>query len=170
MKAEKRTDIRIVRCVVCIILSVVWMGVIFGFSSRTADESTKESNVVGMLVGKIFIPEFKDWSEEEQLRFAQDWEYPIRKTAHMTEYAVLGFLLTGALTGRRFHTYKTTAVLAFCLAVLYAATDEIHQYFVPGRACRIYDVGFDAAGALVGIMVGTALLAWWDKKWGQRLQ
>ncbi len=37
-------------------------------------------------------------------------------------------------------------------AVLYSVSDEIHQYFVPGRACRIFDVGVDSLGALTGIL------------------
>ena len=32
-------------------------------------------------------------------------------------------------------------------------SDEIHQYFVPGRACRLFDVGVDVFGALTGTLV-----------------
>ena len=40
---------------------------------------------------------------------------------------------------------------AWALTTAYAATDELHQLFVPGRTGRIIDVGIDAAGALLGI-------------------
>jgi VanZ family protein len=153
MKPQKKWELYRV-CGVCLILALIWMGVIFAFSAKTADESTVESNTVGMLLGKILIPDFEQWSEEKQQSFAENWEYPIRKTAHMTEYAVLGFLLVGAWTGKRFRSCRLTAACAFATAVLYAVSDEIHQYFVPGRACRLYDVGFDSAGALIGVVIG----------------
>lgn len=153
-KHSKKLSAISFRCVLYTILAIVWMGAIFNFSSKPSDESTEQSNAVGMFVGKIVIPDFEEWSEEEQLRFAEDWEYPIRKTAHMTEYAILGFLLLGALSGKQSISRRWAAFFALAGAVLYAGTDEIHQYFVPGRACRIYDVGFDAAGALIGILAG----------------
>jgi VanZ family protein len=145
----------ITRCQrVFLVLAVVWMGVIFCFSSRNADESTEQSNAVGMLVGRIFVPDFEEWTAEKQLDFAEKWEFPIRKSAHMTEYAILGFLLVGTWTAGKRVLYKQTALRCLVVAMLYASTDEFHQYFVPGRACRIYDVGFDSAGALIGILVG----------------
>jgi VanZ family protein len=159
MEQKKGMDIRLVCCVICIILSLVWMGVIFDFSSKTADESSAESNAVGMFIGKTLIPGFEEWPEEKQQIFAEDWDYVIRKAAHMTEYAILGFLLLGAWMGKRSGSYKGRAIRAFAVAAIYAASDEIHQYFVPGRACRLYDVGFDSTGALIGILFGTALIA-----------
>ena len=41
----------------------------------------------------------------------------------------------------------------FC--ALYACSDELHQYFVPGRSCRFFDVCVDSTGAFFG-----ALLFW----------
>lgn len=38
----------------------------------------------------------------------------------------------------------TTVIICF----LYALSDEIHQYFVPGRACRVFDVIVDTAGSV----------------------
>jgi VanZ family protein len=70
------------------------------------------------------------------------WDLVLRKLAHATEYAVLGFLLLRA-TGR-----EGVAALA---GVAYAVTDEIHQHFVPGRHGAGYDVAIDAAGVLIGV-------------------
>ena len=71
------------------------------------------------------------------------WDVVLRKLAHATEYAVLGFLLVRAL--RR-------AQIAFALGVAYAVTDEIHQYFVSGRHGSPVDVAIDAVGVLVGVL------------------
>lgn len=74
-------------------------------------------------------------------------DFIIKKTAHLLEYAILYFLFYRATTGK--------IVTSFVLAILYAATDEFHQSFVPGRTSRINDViGFD----LVGISISAYLL------------
>jgi VanZ family protein len=44
-----------------------------------------------------------------------------------------------------------TAAAALGIAVLYAATDEFHQNFVPNRTGSLKDVGIDTAGALLGL-------------------
>jgi VanZ family protein len=72
------------------------------------------------------------------------WDLVLRKLAHTTEYAVLGFLLLRAI-GR-----QVPAVLA---GVAYAISDEIHQTFVPGRHGAVYDVAIDTVGVLVGVYV-----------------
>ena len=72
------------------------------------------------------------------------WDLVLRKLAHATEYAVLGALLLRAL-GR--------GLPAFAAGVLYAASDELHQHFVPGRRASPIDLGIDTLGVLIGILV-----------------
>lgn len=72
------------------------------------------------------------------------WDLVLRKLAHLTEYAVLGALLARAM-GR--------AGLAVVLGTLYAATDELHQAFVPGRMGRPLDVAIDAVGVACGVFL-----------------
>lgn len=76
------------------------------------------------------------------------FDYPLRKAAHMAEYAVLFALLRRAQVGRS---------SAFIGCVLYAVTDEWHQTFVPGRVGAVSDVVIDAAGALTGLVAGAIL-------------
>ena len=72
---------------------------------------------------------------------------------HFGEYFVFGVLLANAL---RLYVPLTSIVLcAIVLAAVYAATDEFHQLFVPGRACDPVDWLVDIAAAAVG-----ALLVW----------
>jgi VanZ family protein len=70
------------------------------------------------------------------------WDLALRKLAHASEYAVLGLLLARAV--RR----ELPAVL---LGIAYAASDELHQHFVPGRHGAVYDVAIDAVGVVVGV-------------------
>lgn len=37
--------------------------------------------------------------------------------------------------------------------MMYATSDEIHQYFVPGRACMVEDVFIDTLGIVLGILL-----------------
>jgi VanZ family protein len=78
------------------------------------------------------------------------WDYLLRKCAHMTEYAVLAFLLARAI-GRE--------APAFVAGVLYAASDELHQSFVRGRHASPVDVAIDSVGLLIG-------LALWRRSFG----
>ncbi len=45
------------------------------------------------------------------------------------------------------------AVSALIICVVYAATDELHQYFVVERSAEITDIVIDGAGALIGILL-----------------
>jgi VanZ family protein len=72
------------------------------------------------------------------------WDTILRKGAHLAEYAVLGGLLYRAL-GRE--------ALALAVGIAYAATDELHQYFVRGRHASPVDVAIDAVGIAVGMLV-----------------
>ena len=72
------------------------------------------------------------------------WDTILRKGAHVTEYAVLGALLYRAL-GRE--------PLALALGIAYAATDELHQYFVRGRHASPVDVAIDAVGLAAGMLL-----------------
>ena len=139
------------------ILAILWMAIIFSFSAKNADESTKESNAVGMFLGSIVYSDFEDWQVEEQQEFAENWDHPVRKCAHMTEYAILGFFLVGARYDGR-EKCRRVVGRSLGIAALYAATDEIHQYFVPGRACMFTDVCIDSVGALLGILFATMIM------------
>ena len=79
----------------------------------------------------------------------------VRKFAHFFEYAALGFLIGCALFLSRRRFSPVTSVIC---SALYSVSDEIHQYFVPGRACRIFDVGVDTLGALTGTLILTLII------------
>jgi VanZ family protein len=83
------------RKIIFIMLSLIWMFCIFSFSSQEADDSTELSNDAGKMVGEIFVPDFDTWEVEKQDEFAESIDYPVRKTAHASEYALLALLLSG---------------------------------------------------------------------------
>ena len=78
----------------------------------------------------------------------------IRKSAHVTEYAVLAALWFVALTRERGLSRRRAAWLAFLVAVGWACLDELHQATEPSRTASAMDVAIDATGALVASTIG----------------
>lgn len=147
--------------------TLIWMAFIFSFSSRSGDVSSQDSNHVGMIIGEVFVPGFEQWNDAEQDEFADAIDHPIRKTAHAMEYAVLGFLTAGIFADQK-NLRKLRIFIPWLIAAGYAATDEFHQLFVPGRSGQISDVLLDSAGALAGVWIMTGLAKIRKKKWGRK--
>lgn len=85
---------------------------------------------------------------KEQLALIKKWHTPIRKLAHMAEFgslASLAFIFLLTWGGKILWRYA--ASLGF--ALVYAATDELHQLFRDGRGARLSDVAIDFAGAFI---------------------
>ena len=76
------------------------------------------------------------------------WDTALRKCAHMVEYGLLWWLWQRALA---------MPAAAAVIALGYAASDEWHQSFVPGREVSGLDLAADAAGAAATAIV---LRAW----------
>ena len=87
--------------------------------------------------------------------------FVIRKMAHFGLFAALGFGLYGSLQGQERVPPFRGAVL---LGAAYAALDELHQRFVPGRAGRLTDVLLDSCGVLFGVAVSWFLLRRFRKR------
>lgn len=135
------------------LLAIIWMCIIFVFSSQPADESSEVSvgfsyRIVSSAGTFFHLP----WDEEEFRRISTAIEGYIRKAAHMTEYAILSVLLYLWLENWQLTLVKRSVIAVF-LAMLYAASDELHQLFVLGRAGSVRDVMIDSAGAVLGILV-----------------
>lgn len=71
----------------------------------------------------------------------------IRKSAHLTEYGILGALLFRAVRGDRSGFSARWAIVAIVIALCVASGDEWHQAFVPSRTPSPVDVAIDTVGA-----------------------
>ena len=80
----------------------------------------------------------------------------LKKGGHMVGYALLAASYLHALNGVR-SIKPNRFVAAFCLTILYAASDEWHQGFTAGRNPSLLDVVIDAAGGLIGLFVWHAI-------------
>ena len=77
--------------------------------------------------------------------------------AHFGEYLVFAALLTIAFTGGRLKPWQAM-LIAIVLASAYAASDELHQLFVPGRWSDPVDWATDTLGACLGALIATLAL------------
>jgi len=81
----------------------------------------------------------------------------VKKGGHMTGYALLAMACFLAAYGDTKNITRS-AVISLCLAIAYAASDEYHQSFTPGRSPSVIDVGIDAVGAIIGAGVAAFIL------------
>ena len=134
--------------------AIIIASAIFYFSAQPADLSTDMSDGVSRILIKVGTTlHLMEGPEEEYYEIIEKMSMPVRKTAHITEFAVFYLSLLFALFhwGQRGRKLLWTA---FMFTVLYACTDEFHQLFVPGRAGRFTDVLIDSSGAFLITLAG----------------
>jgi VanZ family protein len=85
---------------------------------------------------------------------AGDRESPATAAGHFAEYALLAFLLAGALGGWR--RDLRAALLAGVLAVGLGVAVELVQALLPYRDCQLSDMAVNAAGAALGLALFSA--------------
>lgn len=136
------------------ILVVVWMIVIFCFSAQPGEKSADLSGSISYLFMQVWNWMFRlGWNEAEILEMTAIWDFPIRKLAHMTEFGILAVLLFGAIKYyTQINTMKKRYLCAWLAAVVYAASDEFHQLFVPDRSGNLFDICVDAFGVSVALV------------------
>jgi VanZ family protein len=91
--------------------------------------------------------------------------FAIRKLAHVTEFGVFSVTIFHGIRGDRRGWRFDWAFFTLLIAVAFAAVDEFHQRFVPGREASPRDVAIDALGAL---LVQTFVWAYSKWHWGPR--
>ena len=138
------------------LLVILWLSFIFWMS--TGMFSAQHTFLVVRLFKGFFFP-----------HLAYGHVMPVhalvRKTAHVTEYFVLGLLLFRALgVGSARPCQWRWSVLALLGVLLCALSDELHQWFVPSRTASMVDVGIDTAG---GILAQIASTLWYHYPYGR---
>ena len=76
------------------------------------------------------------------------------KILHFLAYLLFGLTLYFSIRG-----YKSDIslihqfILLLSIGSIYALSDEIHQYFVPGRTCDLLDLASDVLGIIVSFFI-----------------
>ncbi len=201
---------------------LAWMAFIFYMSAKTGGASGGMSESVAAWLAQLLCPDWADMPADARAELLARMSLPVRKGAHITEYAILAALAFTTFSQARFVRHAgmgagramdasdvvcegvgasadesvergagagagagagedggagagtgagagedagasrailLTALAAFAFSALYAASDEFHQLFVPGRAGLFSDVAIDSCGAALGSALA-ALVAW----------
>ena len=128
-------------------LTAAVMIFIFIQSALPGHVSGAESNIIVRIITSIVQ------ADPETVGFI------VRKTAHFTEYMVLGACLLLNVRDCFAHLKpRQMWGLAWMLGTAYAVTDELHQRFVPERSCEPRDMCIDAAGVALGALIMLAIV------------
>lgn len=145
---------KILAVVLTLIPVLALMITIFCFSAQEAVASDRASGGIVSRVITLLYPHFADITEGEQQRIIHIFTLLVRKGAHLTEYLLLGAALMGhvkAVSACR--SLKHPVLLSYLIGTLYAASDELHQLFVPGRSGELTDAMLDSLGVLLGVLL-----------------
>ncbi len=135
-----------------LVLSIMIM--IFCFSAQPADLSSQTSGRFTEWLIKLLVPDFSAQDPVRQEEIRSLITVLVRKTAHVAEYAMLGLsLMLHMHELAKKKGLRKPGLTSLLIGVLYAASDEIHQIFVPGRSGEAKDVLLDSAGVLLGILL-----------------
>ena len=135
--------------IINIILVIISMLAIFLFSSEKADDS----NITSRKITSKFVRVIDKDKDKQKLKATVEEKDSItRKAAHFLEYALLGFLVLNMLKDYKKINIKLI-IISILICILYAISDEIHQYFVPGRSCQFTDVLIDSTGSVLGTIL-----------------
>ena len=142
--------------VLFLMLLAIAFYIIFNFSAQDGEVSGSISQKVTEFIVKI-VSKVKTMDIATQMRWIEKLHPIIRKLAHFGVYTVVGFSVMGFMcTFDMRNIFKL--LISFGVGVIYAVSDEVHQYFIPGRNASIIDVGIDSLGVLTGIFILITLI------------
>jgi VanZ family protein len=131
---------------------VLWISLIF-WASTEQFSSDNTAQVIQPWILWLFpkmSPETVEWIHAA-----------IRKSAHVTEYAICALLVARALIGSSWPLLsRGWFVSCVLLLATVSASDEYHQSFVPSRTAAVTDVLIDMSGGLVALTLLALFRRW----------
>ncbi len=141
------------------LLPLLWMAVIF---TASGDAHSYEHS------SRLFEPLLRWLFPHLSPVHVEAIHHVFRKCCHLTEYAILAALLWHAIRRPIRNDPRPwswpQARTALLVVMLYSASDEFHQLFVPTRTSLVSDVFIDTTGGAIGLLVIWAL-GRWRKHW-----
>jgi VanZ family protein len=118
------------------------MIIIFSFSMQNGEESAGLSLKIVLFLQNHF----------PILQKVTILHFLVRKAAHMSEYGVLLLSFVYGFYKNKLSLNKVYLYSLLC-TFLYACSDELHQYFVGGRAGQFKDVLIDTSGGIIMLII-----------------
>jgi VanZ family protein len=135
--------------------TIVWAFVISGFSTGTFTSDN---------TSRIIIPVLHWLLPHASFATLDEIHHVIRKCGHITEYFILSLLILHGIRAGRPGTRLAWALAAIAAVACYAALDEFHQSFVPGRTAAVSDVLLDTTGGTFAQIVAALVMSRNQKK------
>jgi VanZ family protein len=133
--------------------ALLWAIVISTFSTGVFTSDNTSRIIVPIL--RWFFPH----ASQETLFLIHHF---IRKMGHVTEYFVLSLLILRGIRAGKPGIHLGWTLVAIATVACYAALDEFHQSFVPGRTAAVSDVLIDTAGGIVAQIVVALVVLFGD--------
>lgn len=130
-----------------LILTLSCMAIIFYNSSQNGESSSSISTKISQQIGNQVIVDGESTKiDVKKINFF------VRKFAHFFQFLVLAIFLSLLILSLDIPVRKGI-ILGFLIILAYAALDEFHQLFVPGRTAKLSDVFIDTLGGSLGIVI-----------------
>jgi VanZ family protein len=126
--------------------ALLWAVVISVFSTGLFKSDNTGSVIIPIL--RFFLPH----ASADTLDFLH---HIIRKCGHLTEYFVLSMLILRGIRAGEKGLYLRWVLVTILIVACYAALDEYHQSFVPGRTAAVGDVLIDTTGGIAAQIVAS---------------
>jgi VanZ family protein len=126
--------------------ALIWALVISGFSTITFTSENTRHFIIPIL--HFLLPH----ASAETLDFLH---HIIRKCGHLTEYFILSMLILRGIRAGEKGMHVRWALVTILIIAGYAALDEYHQSFVPGRTAAVGDVLIDTSGGIAAQIVAS---------------
>ena len=144
-----------------LLMTILWCMAIYLFTATPSFTSKNTKDVVQETVQTSYHAPHKDTNDTKFYLTTDDLNQIMRKSAHVVLFGMLACLTWNTL---RFK--KNRYILSWLFVAVYAASDEWHQSFVPGRGAAVHDVVLDSTAAFVLL----SIIFLWQSKRGKRPQ
>lgn len=154
---KKKKGIKKLLKIVLLVLIIITFIIIFKFSGQDAEQSTSLSRGLTMYIINL-AEKSKIFLQSNFFDSPLQVEHILRKMAHFTIYMILGILIMSFINLFRFKKGEKIAITILA-GLGYAAFDELHQSFVPGRTALLTDVMIDTIGVTIGCLIILGIIA-----------
>lgn len=126
--------------------------IIFTLSSRDIETSNAESGQVTQTIANLFGSSSDEGADGEASIMPLDiLNLYIRSLAHVIEFGGLGLMIIlGCLLAK--FSQRHLIIVTLTWGAVVALSDELIQYFTPGRTCDILDMTKDVIGIILALV------------------
>lgn len=143
---------KIIISIITALFVFLCFGMIYYFSSQNNNQTNDLSKKFTKQIAEIIFQNFSAMEKGVQNTIINELNLFIRKAAHFSLYFFMSiFVYIGTTIWIK--KYLLSGIISVLICMSYAAIDELHQSFVPGRTPLVKDIFIDSSGALLGTVI-----------------